>query len=522
MLTETDALAIAKAIAGRDWQTLQVSNGLRQLLGGITKDNGALMTMLLTSEVKAQIFAIDPDTQPPAPPPANQMPELPKDVRLTKAQVKAAASVGCFLDEFTAWAGGIANETPLLFLQAAGIFLGAIAIGRRAHVRAYWGKKIYPNIYAINIAISTYFRKGSAHNLADDIAWAAIPHMLLPNPGSPESFLNLLAGGTTANFEALSKDDQERILKGTLYAAQRGLIRDEISGMFKSMGKDYMAGMKELILELYDCPPMKEHYTNSKGLIIIRDMALSILGTSTPAELGNALSLSDWYNGNLARFALLTPEPDYKERPALFDHSPVDEFVKRLRTLNEKLPTPVRDELGGGRTSCESWSLVFKANKELMAYAQALRQLTSERSPLDDRLRSPYGRLHVQALKIAIIAAALDWADRGDFRTKPVVELEHWYKGQFIAEAWRASAHRLLDKLGETLERRIEDAVMRILSGSPQGLTARDIYRMLNLPRKPVAEALEALEEDGRVYRVSTDTKNGRKVELWMSPLMTL
>ncbi len=37
--------------------------------------------------------------------------------------------------------------------------------------------------------------------------------------------------------------------------------------------------------------------------------------------------------------------------------------------------------------------------------------MTAPNSALDDRLRAIYGRLHVQAIKVAILLAALDWAD---------------------------------------------------------------------------------------------------------------
>jgi predicted helicase len=53
------------------------------------------------------------------------------------------------------------------------------------------------------------------------------------------------------------------------------------------------------------------------------------------------------------------------------------------------------------------------------AYEQALRSMTAPSSSLDDRLRAIYGRLHVQAIKVAILLAALDWADSGDLTPQP-------------------------------------------------------------------------------------------------------
>ena len=141
----------------------------------------------------------------------------------------------------------------------------------------------------------------------------------------------MLGGILPPNFSDLPQADRSRLEKGNRFAAQRGLLRDELSGLFKSMGRDYMAGLKELIMTLYDCPAYLDSNTNNKGLVVIRDAALSILGAATPAELGNALTVNDWYNGNLARFVLLTPETDYHERAAPHEgHAPI-ELAERLR-----------------------------------------------------------------------------------------------------------------------------------------------------------------------------------------------
>ena len=109
-------------------------------------------------------------------------------------------------------------------------------------------------------------------------------------------------------------------------------------------------------------------------------------------------------------------------------------------------------------------------------------------------------RLHVQALKVAIILAALDWIELGERRqNKPVVRAAHWYRAQQMVETWRASAHRLLHDLGESEESRLETRILKLLSGQKEGLSVRSIYRALRSPRKPVMEALKALEQDGQV-----------------------
>ncbi len=110
------------------------------------------------------------------------------------------------------------------------------------------------------------------------------------------------------------------------------------------------------------------------------------------------MSGRDWDNGLLIRFALLTPEADYAERPA---------------------------------------SASYRAVPQL---------LIDDLRRLHDRLKGIYGRMHVQALKLTSLFAALDWLE-SDAPT-PTVSLDHWSAAQRIAEGWRMSAHRLLEQIG--------------------------------------------------------------------------
>jgi hypothetical protein len=244
-------------------------------------------------------------------------------------------------------------------------------------------------------------------------------------------------------------------------------------------------------------------------MVVIHDTALSILGAATPAELASALTVNDWYNGNLARFALLTPEPDYAERPAPSEDSDPGWLVSRLNVLHERLPAPPAPPALGDMPHGEAWSLVAPIWPLCHAYEQALRRLTAPNSILDDRLRAVYGRLHVQALKIAIILAALDWVDERKEK-RPVVRAGHWFRAQQIAEAWRASAHRLLHDISESEELRLEARVLRLLAAHPDGLSIRSIYRALKAGRKQVVDVLAALEQDGRVQRALEGNDEGR------------
>jgi hypothetical protein len=522
-LSDSDVYVLARAFVGLPWIGMPISPVTELLLTNLDlnkPDEMQIMRRVLGQDALHAVLAVDPNGPPPMAklrtPEVDTVPELPVAAHLNADQKAQAAEVGLWLDEYVAWASSAANETPLWFHEGAGLWLAALAIGRRLYVHTPWRQKVHPNLYIMLVAVSTYYRKSAGLNLANDVARAAMPHMILPQPGSPEAFMSMLGGVLPPNFEDIPARDRDRLTKGNHYAAQRGILRDELSALFKSMGRDYMAGLKELIMQLYDCPDYLDSNTNNRGLVVIRDAALSILGAGTPAELSVALSPGDWHNGTLARFVLLTPEPDYAERVASTETTMPENMVRQLRQLHEALPAPPEPAAIGDTPSIESWSLVASELWEpLHTYERVLREMTAPNSPLDDRLRTVYGRLHVQALKVAIILAALDWIALGERRqTKPVVRAAHWYRAQEIVETWRASAHRLLHDLGESEEARLEMRILKLLIGQPGGLSVRSIYRALRSPRKPVIEALKALEQDGQVVQdITANSERGRPTE---------
>ena len=281
--------------------------------------------------------------------------------------------------------------------------MAAVALARRVYADAPWGIRLYPNLYMMFIADTTFYRKTTAYKLGERILTTAIPHLLMPTPGSPERFQDALAGHAPSNFGQLPQEHQALVLEAVKFAAQRGLFKDEIAGLFGAFKRDYMSGMKDFILEIFDCPDFIAKETQS-GLAIIRHAAPSILGVTTPAGLSGAVSHADWDNGLLPRFALLTPEPDYRERPGLrAPTGPPLEVVKGLRQVYDALPMPERQ--GDGWKAARALPMAVEVWDAVQAYSNALRRQCDPRreTPLDDRLKGVYGRLHVQAVKVAEI-----------------------------------------------------------------------------------------------------------------------
>lgn len=430
--------------------------------------------------------AADGDNMPPHEP---QAPSL-ADLKLPN-----------WLQQYLDWAGRTGNQTPMDFHLAAGLWLLSVAVGRRLFGEAPWGIKIYTNLYLMLIADTTYYRKSTAYKLAEQIAREAIPHMLMPTPGSPERFQKALAGRMPANFDKLTKPQQERLTRAQPFAAQRGLLKDEVAGLFGAINrKEYMTGMKDLLMELYDCPDYSDKDTQA-GLTVVENAALSILGVTTPAGLSVAVSDADWANGLLIRFALLTPEPNYEERPALKSFQPPPaELAEGLHRLHDRLPQPQMTEMGLAAPG--SLKLNVQCWEACQSYSQTLREQCNPRRDieLDERLKGVYGRMHVQAFKLAALLAALDWLDTEE--AVPSVTDQHWTSGKIIAEMWRGSAARLLhqmDRSGEAqhehlLQQRILEMFRR---AGQQGEKLYVVYKNLHVPARQARQATEELARAG-------------------------
>jgi hypothetical protein len=270
--------------------------------------------------------------------------------------------------------------------------------------------------------------------------------------------------------------------------------------------------MAELLLRLYDCPDLYRRNTRGAGFIVVRKAYLSIIGMTTPARLQGAEVRTAWHDGLFARFALLTPETmpqrpsDDHERPKV-DHPPhLAEILTRLAHVLLPVPTfPAPVEASNVEMTDEA-----KAAWWCYYVAVTFDLLTGDHPP-DGRLWGCYGRLPSQALKIALILSGLDWA--AGVQDGPKITLAHYARAQMIAEAWRASVHRLLSTLTNShvaAEHSKEDRVLlRIRAAGPDGVAARDVYRSLKLRRADFDLLVTGLARDGLVEEIEIPSPRG-------------
>jgi len=381
-------------------------------------------------------------------------------------------NAGAWIDLYVAQAEATSPRTPTMFHESAALWLGSVAIARRLVLRMPFDD-IYPNLFILWLAPTTLYRKTTALNVARRLAYRTFPHLLTAQETTPEAFLSDMAGREPSNLTNLDPDEQELWRKGRDFAACKGWVLDEMSGLMAASGKDYNVGLTEALLRFYDCEERYRRSTRGQGLVVVRDSCLAMLGASTPAAMvQHMVSERLWTMGFWPRFAILTPDKplpwkkawEQDEPPALREG--LDNLYKRLdKPVWPYPPTAKSVTLADG--VLDAWDYYNKTHSYTLL----------KTGKVDAKLFGTYGRLPVMALKVAIILAAFDWPQG---QNAPIVEVGHMMRAFSICESWRASAHRALAEATASELDRLQIRVLRQVSSSmPIGVSLRDLRNAL-------------------------------------------
>lgn len=484
------------------WQTLQEI---------VTRDH----------RIMQQVMYLDPSADPPASdkqPDDLYVPPLPERAQIDDALAQAAAAVGRFHRDCAGWLAHKSPMTPRVFLESAPLWAAGLAIARRCVLRLSFDD-IYPHLYFLWIAPTTYYHKSTGLKAITQLVRGTLPQLLLPETTTPEMLMAKLAGQKPANYEQLLPVEKNLEDQGIRFAGQRGMSIDEASKIL--IPKKYMEGHAEALMQLFDGPDRMERELRGDGKLIIYNPALSLIGATTPAMLARYLSDTEWESGLMARILALTPVE--KDVPyVISDPSPeLNQMMERLKArllrIHNAFPAPPDwDALYGADSPVHLPVTEARLETDVMAhfnaYAEAMHTLTDPRRGLDERLRGNYGRFPVLALKIALILTVMDWVEDGA-QDAPHISLAHWARAQMLTEEYRASAHRLLAELNLSQdvknEQKILDFIARAAADRPP--TRRDIHRGTGIRnRKDAYAAIDALVESGVIAAIDRTNERGR------------
>ncbi len=497
----SEFLGLCRVSNGHDRRTLfddwaQAHPQGRDIVGQVyaISANAAEPSAELEADIRADEIFVD-------------VPPLPTAARLTAEQARLAGETGEFISQVADHIHGVVNTIPREMNEAAALALVSIGIARRLVLRAPFGD-VHPNLWVLWVATSTVWHKTTALNVIRAIAGDAFKHLILPHESSNDRLLQNMAGMKPINFEQLKMWEKKIQEDGWLHAGQRSIIIDEASRLFGSLGKEYNAGKTETFLQAYDCNEELSVETNKYGLIFIRWLYMSIIGATTPSSIYFANNDAMWNSGFWPRFTMLTParlfpEPLIKHdtrtpRPTSIDAA--------LRRLMEKLPKPVISVTEPAppptlecRVDKEAWD-AWNQYSNVLTYEMQHPEFVP-----DGRLRLIYGRLPNKTLRIAMLLAALDWAQSSDGNTVRIC-LPHYARAQQMAEEWRTNAHRFVEVMNrrpddDNLERRVIKAIEKLQTGE-KSPTTRELQRITHWPRKILEDTLHQMKGDGLIDAV--------------------
>lgn len=207
-----------------------------------------------------------------------------------------------FIQKYIDYIHGM-SDSYLEYQHGAALMLLSTAVNKRAYLPLTIGT-IFPNIWVFCLGQSTVSRKTTACTKLTEFVELLIQWMMLSYPGSPEAFVEDLEGEQRVN-------GPENIGHGLL-------CRDEAGGILSAMEKTYMADMRDLFCQLYDCRPFTRKLRTSqrkqKTTFNIRDTYLNMFFATTPDIFSTYTKLEDLTSGWLLRFLYYFPNYNHKLR----------------------------------------------------------------------------------------------------------------------------------------------------------------------------------------------------------------
>jgi len=163
-----------------------------------------------------------------------------------------------FVERYAAWADSF-MDAPRQFHRFIAYWTLSTLLGRRVYM-CLGDAWLFPNLWLIVVAPSSFFRKSTALNLGRDMVEGVKENMISSDGWSYECLVSILS-----------------------QQPHTAMVYTEVSGLMDQLQKDYNSGAKALLTDLYDCPAK---YSRKKGVDVIKEFRierpyLTVLGAST-------------------------------------------------------------------------------------------------------------------------------------------------------------------------------------------------------------------------------------------------
>jgi hypothetical protein len=275
----------------------------------------------------------------------------------------------------------------------------------------------------------------------------------------------------------------------------------------------YMAGLRGLLLELYEGRPYRAKRTTKRtkaGVPIVDEMAvdrphLSILGATTPS-IFEIVTGRDIASGFMARFAVTMPT---RLPPRRGLEEPTEDLAARRSGLVRWL------------TELYLWA---KTADRRVAFAPNTLAIVDEFAAgiegsgvlTNDRSRAMLQRLNAMAVKLAMLAAVgRPNASNSDHL---IITPEDAIAAVRIATRWGEYAVAFGEKVGENAFEQKLDRALQVVRAK-RTCPRRDVARLTHCTKKTMDDIEATLQDRGEIAVREAESKSGPESRWWVALL---
>jgi hypothetical protein len=398
---------------------------------------------------------------------------------------------GSVVEDYVDWAKDATDAVPEFHELSAFILLSSLISANLELLTSYG--PLYTNLWGLILGDSTLTRKTTAMRMATDLMQEIDDELLLASDGSAEGLLSGLE--TRPNRVSL-------------------FYKDEVSGFFDSINrKDYLAGMPEVLTQLYDVPKVYPRRLR-KDTIIVRNPFLIFFGGGIRDKVYSLIDDQYILSGFLPRFLVVSGESDLSrirttgpapieldERKLRLKHRVADvyEFYNQMTTITlagQSMTIPVKHS---AKLTDEAWKTYGEIELHMVREAA--------QSAVAMLAMPTFERLSRSLLKMGVLLAAS--------RQQPEESIVEVTEGDILHAAsyiqrWGKYSVDLVLNAGKSSTQHTLDRVLDLVNREP-GVWRSKIMRQFHFTKRDAEEIVGTLIERGQIAAI----KDGKGYKLW-------
>lgn len=353
------------------------------------------------------------------------------------------------------------TSAPSIYHQV--LAYGLLAAITRRHVWLdYAGDRLHPNLWICLLGDSGALHKSTSINLAVRVLRGLGEDLLYPSDFSLQRLYDVMKA-----------------------RPQGVLIYREFRSLADMLQRDYMAGCKAVLTDLYDCPPVLEYDTRGAGLVRVQDPCLTILAASTGAWFGGKETQKDLAGGFLSRMVYV---------PAALDECGEEEALPP----GPEATSGLRDELAAELTNVGH----ARGRMELERAAKAAyREWFAHHRRTSRLLQGPYTPFLTRMEGLALKVAMLDHLAEGHDTLDPIRHISVVEACELVHELERRLVSMLDQEVAFTPHEQTRLTILKAIPNGGGSISQRDLMRTLKLPLRAFEVLISGLVMEERIEK---------------------